>query len=77
MQPVSGPQRNSTFLPPSDALTLLRDLEEALVELRSLGGASYRRRLEIEADISEIRHELGRLGFASSKVGQVEALGIQ
>ena len=64
---MSGPQRNSTFLSSSDALALLRDLEELLLQLRSVGGSSYRRRLEIEAEISEIRHNLERLGFASSK----------
>ena len=66
---LSGPQRNSEFLPPSDALALLRDLEERLVELRSVGAASYRRRLDIEAELSQIRHDLKSLGFLLFKVG--------
>jgi hypothetical protein len=63
MEPVSGPQRSSTFLHSSDALALLRDLEELLVELRSVGAASFRSRLDIEAELSQIRHDLERLGF--------------
>jgi hypothetical protein len=40
----------------------LLDLEQLLIEqLGSLGGASYRQRLEIEAELSEIRGELARL----------------
>jgi len=60
MEPLSGPQRNSRLLPPSEALNLLRDLEQRLVELRSIGAASYRRRLDIEAELSTIRHDLHR-----------------
>ena len=57
-------QRSTT----SDTAALLVDLEERLSEqLRLLGGASYRQRLEIEAELSDIRRELERLGFAHSK----------
>jgi hypothetical protein len=54
-------------LKPQDALALLRDLEELLGQLRSVGVASYRRQLEIESEISEIRCELEHLGFLPSK----------
>ena len=58
----SGPQRSRTSSPPNTAARLL-DLEELLTEqLRLLGGASYRRRLEIEIELSEIRRDLERLG---------------
>ena len=49
-------------------IALLLDLEELLIEqLCLLGGASYRQRLEIEAELYEIRRKLERLGFARSK----------
>jgi hypothetical protein len=64
----SGPQRRGAFSPRSETAVLLLDLEELLIEqLRLLGGASYRQRLEIEAQLSEVRRELARLGFAPSK----------
>jgi hypothetical protein len=61
------------FAPPSQtsrAATLLDllDREELLMEqARSIGEGSYRRRLEIEAELSEIRRDLKRLGFAAAK----------
>jgi hypothetical protein len=51
------------FLRPSDALSLPRDLEEVLVELRALGAESYARELEIRVEISEIRGDLARFGL--------------
>ena len=60
---TSGPQRSQT----PDAAALLLDLEDLLIEqLRSLGGASYRRRLEIEAELCEIRRKLARLDSRAS-----------
>jgi hypothetical protein len=48
--------------------SLLLDLEELLIEqLRLLGGASYRQRLEIEEELSEVRRELECLGLRASK----------
>jgi hypothetical protein len=35
-------------------------------QFRRSGAVSYRRRLEIEEELSEIRRDLARLGFASS-----------
>ena len=69
MHTVSGPQWRQVFSPrPDDASSVLRELEGLLVEqLRVLGGASYRRRLEIENELCEIRRELERLArFAPS-----------
>jgi hypothetical protein len=52
----------------SDTAALLFELEGLLVEQLSLfGGESYRQRLEIEAELSEVRRELERLGFPTSK----------
>jgi hypothetical protein len=48
-------------------VALLLDLEELLLQIRSLGRASYRRRLEIEAEISAIRRDLTRLGYEPVK----------
>jgi hypothetical protein len=54
---TSGPQGSRTV-----EYCWLLDLEQLLVEqLGLLGGASYRQRLEIEAELSEIRRELARL----------------
>ena len=55
-----------SFAPPSDLMraAALLEREELLnEEVRFASGASYRRRLEIEAEVSEIRRELERLGF--------------
>jgi hypothetical protein len=38
-----------------------------LKEQLDLGGATYQRRLEIEAQLSDVRGELERRGFAPSK----------
>jgi hypothetical protein len=58
----TGPQ------PPKTSAALLFDLEELLIEqLRLFGDESYRQRLQIEAELSEVRRELERLGFAPSK----------
>jgi hypothetical protein len=47
---------------------LLLDLEDLLIEqLRLLGGGSSQQRLEIEAELSEIRRRLRSLGFAPLK----------
>jgi hypothetical protein len=57
------------FVPPSDAIraAALIDRQEALTEqYRGLGEASYRRRLEIESELSAIRRDLARLGSAPS-----------
>jgi hypothetical protein len=62
----SGPQRSGGSFPRSDTAPLLLDLEELLIE-QLAGGASYGQRLEIEAQLSEVRRELARLGFAPSK----------
>jgi hypothetical protein len=53
---LSGPQR-------SDPAVLL-DLEELLKEQLRLLGA---KRLEVETQLSEVRRELDRLGYAPSK----------
>jgi hypothetical protein len=49
------------------AADLLERKELLTEELRFASNASYRRRVEIEEELSEIRRELARLGFASSK----------
>jgi hypothetical protein len=57
-----------SFVPPSDAIraAALIDRQEALTEqYRCVGKASYRRRLEIEAELSAIRRDLERLGIAA------------
>jgi hypothetical protein len=61
------PGHEHTFLAPADAFTLLRDLEKLLVELGSLGVESYRRRLELEAQISEIRRDVAMLASRFQK----------
>jgi hypothetical protein len=46
------------------AILDLLDREDLLkAQLRCVGGSSHRRRLEIEAELSDIRRDLGRLGF--------------
>ena len=61
---TSGPQRGRT----SDTAALLLDLEELLSEqLRLLGRASCKQRLEIEAELAEIRRKLESLGFTPFK----------
>jgi hypothetical protein len=61
---TSGPQRSRT----SDTAALLLDLEDLLIEqLRLIGGAYSQQRLEIEAELSEIRRKLESLGFAPLK----------
>jgi hypothetical protein len=68
MQTSLRPQRKSTFFTPSENAGLLLDLEELLNEqLRLLGGASYRQRLEIEDQLAEVRRELECLHFGPSK----------
>jgi hypothetical protein len=65
---LSGPQQSSPFPALSDTPALLLDLEEFLIgQLQSLGGDSHRQRLAIETELSEIRHDLERLGFARSQ----------
>jgi hypothetical protein len=50
-------------------MALLLDLEELLTEQLSLvGEAAYRRRLEIEAELADVRRQLARLGFTPSKI---------
>ncbi len=59
-----------SFAPPSDAVRVagLLEREDLLTEQIRLGSdASYRRRLEIEEELSEIRRELKDLGFRRSK----------
>ena len=64
----SGPQWRGRFSPQSHGAALLLDLERLLKEqLDLLGGASYQRRLEIDAQLSDVRRELERLGYAPSK----------
>jgi hypothetical protein len=46
------------------AAILLNRKKVLIEEIRLLGEASYRRRLEIEVELTEIRHELERLGLA-------------
>ena len=56
-----------SFIPPSDAMraAALIEREETLVdELRLVDGASYRRRQEIELELSKIRRDLELLGSA-------------
>jgi hypothetical protein len=61
---TSGPRRLKT----TDTATLLFELEGLLTEqLRLFGGEPYRQRLEIEAELSEVRRQLERLGFPPSK----------
>ncbi len=58
------------FVPPSNAIRVaaLIDRQEVLTDqYRCVGEASYRRRLEIESELSAIRRDLARLGFAPSK----------
>jgi hypothetical protein len=50
------------------ATNLLNRKEVLIEEIRLLGEASYRRRLEIEVELTEIRRELERLGFGSFTV---------
>jgi hypothetical protein len=58
---TSGPRWSKT----PETAAALRELEALLRErLRFLGGASYRQRLQIEDELSEIRRDLERLGSA-------------
>ena len=55
-----------SFVPPLDAMraAALIEREEMLIdEIRFVSEASYRRRQEIEVELSGIRRELERLGF--------------
>jgi hypothetical protein len=62
--PAAGKPTEST----SDTVALLRDLEALLVgQLCSLEATSYRQRLEIEAELSEVRRQLARVRVAPSK----------
>jgi hypothetical protein len=59
-----------SLLLPSDAFraAALLEREELLMErARWTGEASYRHRLEIEEELSDIRRDLARLGFGLSK----------
>jgi hypothetical protein len=59
-----------SFAPPSDLMraAALLEREELLnEEVRFASDSSYRRRLEIEAELSDIRREITRLGFAASR----------
>ena len=65
MHPYENAIRRS-FAPPSDAMrgTALIEREEVLVdEFLLVGEASYRRRQDIEVELSDIRRELELLGF--------------
>jgi hypothetical protein len=56
--------------PPSDAFraAALVEREELLMEhARCANESSYRHRMEIEEELSEIRRDLVRLGFGRSK----------
>jgi len=54
-------------MPPDTAPILLR-LEELLSEqLTLVGKEAYRRRLEIEAELADVRLQLARLGVEPSK----------
>jgi hypothetical protein len=59
----------TAFAPETDVLraATLLNREELLMEQCRPGSASYRRQLEIEEELSEIRRDLARLGFASSR----------
>jgi hypothetical protein len=55
-----------SFVPPLDAMraAALIEREEMLIdEIRFVSEASYRRRQEIEVELSDIRRELERLGL--------------
>ena len=57
----------ATAMPPDTAPILLR-LEELLSEqLTLVGKEAYRRRLEIEAELADVRLQLARLGVEPSK----------
>ena len=65
MHPSENTIRRS-FAPPSDAMrgAALIEREEMLVdEFLLVGEASYRRRQDIEVELSDIRRELELLGF--------------
>jgi hypothetical protein len=65
---IGGTSDAEVVRAPSDAIraAALIDRQEALTEqYRCVGKASYRRRLEIEAELSAIRRDLERLGFAA------------
>jgi hypothetical protein len=61
-----------SFVPPSEVMraAALIEREETLVdELRLVHEASYRRRQEIELELSDIRRDLELLGFPSEPTG--------
>jgi hypothetical protein len=75
-EPVEPPPGDKRYVrrEPKESLTQaaplldLLDREERLMEqFRFMDEASYRRRSEIEEELSEIRRALVRLGFARSK----------
>jgi hypothetical protein len=63
-------QRGKPFAPPRSqtlraaAILDLLDREDLLMaQLRFIGESSHLRRVEIEAELSRVRRDLGRLGF--------------
>ena len=68
MHPSENTIRRS-FAPPSDAMraAALVEREKMLVdEFRLVGEASYRRRQDIEVELSDIRRGLELLGFPTT-----------
>jgi hypothetical protein len=52
----------------ANTAAILFELEELLTEQLSLvGKEAYRRRIEIEAELADVRRQLARLGFEPSK----------
>jgi hypothetical protein len=68
---LPSPDRTQkSFQPPADAMTAaeLQKREEQLTEeLRFASDAQYRKRVDIEEELSEIRRKLERLGFPPSR----------
>lgn len=65
---LPGFQVVGTSVRRSNTAVLLLDLEELLTEQLSLvGKEAYRRRLEIEAELADVRRQLARFGVAPSK----------
>jgi hypothetical protein len=59
-----SPRRKPPSLDALRAADLLAEREELLIDqLRCVGEASYRQRLEIKTELTKIRSELERLGF--------------
>jgi hypothetical protein len=59
-----------SFQPPADAMTaaeLQKREEELTEELRVAGDGSYRKRVEIEEELSEIRRKIELLGLPPSR----------